>query len=70
MNFSERSHIYRMEKIYKLLKIILTVGILAFLLSLVIYFFNLDMKAVAKIQPILDKHYDRIKQKKQTKETA
>ncbi len=30
-----------------------------FLLSLIIYFFNLDMKAAEKMTPIMIKYYDR-----------
>lgn len=48
----------------KVLLIILLVFIALFLLSLVIYFFNLDMKLMAKIGPILNKHYDKIKRDK------
>lgn len=31
-----------------------------FLLSMLVYFFNLDMKVAAKLAPILNKHYDNI----------
>lgn len=49
-----------------ILKLLLVVGIVCialFLLSLVIYFFNLDMKLISKIAPVLNRHYDRIKKK-------
>ena len=32
-----------------------------FLLSLVVYFFNLDMKAAAKLQPLFLKRYGKLK---------
>ena len=41
--------------------IMLCVLVALFLLSLVIYFFNLDMKIMVKMMPFLSKHYDRIK---------
>lgn len=43
------------------LLIIACVLVVLFLLSLVIYFFNLDMKMMTKMTPILNKHYDKIK---------
>jgi len=45
----------------KVLLIIVCVLVALFLFSLVIYFFNLDMKLLVKIGPILSKHYDKIK---------
>ena len=35
----------------------------AFVLTFTIYFFNLDMKLTALIEPLLQKHYDRIPRK-------
>ena len=32
-----------------------------FVVTFTVYFFNLDMKLTAKIEPILLKHYDKIK---------
>ena len=43
------------------LLIIAIVLICLFLLSLIVYFFNLDMKLTSAIQPLLQKHYDKIK---------
>lgn len=48
----------------KAIVIILIVLVVLFLLSLVVYFFNLDMKLSAKMQKPLEKHYDRIKRDK------
>jgi flagellar basal body-associated protein FliL len=45
----------------KVLLIIVCVLVVLFLISLVIYFFNLDMKLMVKIGPILNNHYDKIK---------
>ncbi len=50
-----------------LLKILLIIAIVLaalFVLSLIIYFFNLDMKAAALIMPVFEKHYDRVDRKK------
>ncbi|MCM1090322.1 MAG: hypothetical protein NC092_06830 [Butyrivibrio sp.] len=49
------------------LKVLIIVGIVfvaLFVLSLIIYFFNLDMKAAAAIMPVFSKHYDRVDRKK------
>lgn len=35
-----------------------------FILSMIIYFFNLDMKLACKMEPVLNKHYDKIKRDK------
>ncbi len=32
-----------------------------FVLSFIVYFFNLDMKLMAAIEPLILKHYDKIK---------
>ena len=50
----------------KLIKIPLTAGVVGaslFAASLVIYFFNLDMKAMAAIQPVMEKIYDRVERR-------
>ena len=47
----------------KLSKIILFVlgGVFAFFaVTFLVYFFNLDMKLTARLEPIFLKHYDRI----------
>lgn len=43
----------------KILLIVVIVLAVLFVLSLLIYFFNLDMKAAALIMPVLEKLYDR-----------
>ena len=56
------------------LKVLIIVGIVfvaLFVLSLIIYFFNLDMKAAAAIMPVFSKHYDRVdRKKKQQKDSV
>ena len=32
-----------------------------FLLTVIIYWFNLDSKVVKLLQPVMDKHYDNLK---------
>lgn len=43
------------------LLIILIVLVALFLLTFIVYFFNLDMKLTAALQPLFEKHYDKIK---------
>lgn len=53
-----------------ILKILLIIGIVLaalFVLSLIVYFFNLDMKAAAAVIPVFSKHYDRVDRKKKSK---
>lgn len=49
----------------KILFVIVIVFVILFVLSLIIYFFNLDMKAAALIMPVFEKHYDRVDRKKE-----
>lgn len=49
----------------KILLVTAIVFVILFVLSLVIYFFNLDMKAAALIMPLFEKHYDRVDRKKE-----
>lgn len=49
----------------KILLVIVIVFVILFVLSLIIYFFNLDMKAAALIMPVFEKHYDRVDRKKE-----
>ena len=46
--------------VLKVLAIIAIVLVALFLLTLVIYFFNLDMKLTAALAPLFEKHYDKI----------
>ena len=45
-----------------LLKLALAGGIF-FVVTFVIYFFNLDMKATSMLEPFLEKWYDRLERK-------
>ncbi len=47
--------------ILKILLIAALVLVGLFLLTFTVYFFNLDMKLTAMIEPLLIKHYDKIK---------
>lgn len=50
-----------------LIHILLTIAIVfaaLFVLSFIIYFFNLDMKFVALVEPLLTKYYDKMKKDK------
>ena len=42
------------------LLIIAIVVVCLFVLSFLVYFFNLDMKLTAKLAPLFEKHYDKI----------
>ncbi|MCR4781202.1 MAG: hypothetical protein K5851_00435 [Lachnospiraceae bacterium] len=43
------------------LLVLAIIFVILFVLSLIVYFFNLDMKLTSKLQPLLAKHYDKIK---------
>ncbi|MEI3100927.1 MAG: hypothetical protein V8T45_03635 [Oscillospiraceae bacterium] len=49
-----------MCKVKKLLVKLLLVLLALFAVTFTVYFFNLDMKLTAAIEPLLQKHYDRI----------
>lgn len=53
-----------MPVILKVLLIIAIVIAALFVLSLIVYFFNLDMKLTSAIQPLLEQHYDKIKRER------
>ncbi len=44
--------------------IILGVILSLFILTFIIYFFNLDMKLIRKVYDLLGKHYDKMKRDK------
>ena len=50
-----------MAVILKIILILALVVIGLFVLTFAVYFFNLDMKLTAKIEPLMLKHYDKIK---------
>ena len=49
-----------MKVIGKIVKFILILGVVLFALSLVVYFFNLDMKVASLMEPVMKKHYDKM----------
>lgn len=53
-----------MPVMLKVLLIVAIVMAVLFVLSLMVYFFNLDMKLTSAIQPLLEKHYDKIKRER------
>ncbi len=42
------------------LLILVIIAVAFFLLTFVVYFFNLDMKLLSKLEPLFMKHYDKI----------
>ena len=46
------------------LLIIAIVFVCLFVLSFIVYFFNLDMKMLSLIEPLMNKHYDKIERDK------
>ena len=50
-----------LKKIFRIVIKALAVLAALFILSLIIYFFNLDMKAAAVLEQIMKKHYDKMK---------
>ena len=50
-----------MATFLKVIMIIAIVFVCLWILSMVVYFFNLDMKLTSALQPLLEKHYDKIK---------
>ena len=47
--------------ILKILGIVAIVAVALFILTFVVYFFNLDMRLTAALEPLFLKHYDKIK---------
>ncbi len=45
----------------KILMIVAIVLVAFFVLTFIVYFFNLDMKLTSALEPLLEKHYDKIK---------
>ena len=50
-----------MKVIWKIILSLVAVVLALFVVTFTVYFFNLDMKLTAAIEPFLLKHYDRIK---------
>ena len=47
--------------ILSIIKVILIIAVIFFVLTFTVYFFNLDMKLMAAMEPILEKLYDKRK---------
>lgn len=43
-----------------ILFILAVVALCLFVLTFLVYFFNLDMKLTAALAPLFDKHYDKV----------
>lgn len=52
-----------MASFLNVISIIAIVFLVLFLLSLLIYFFNVDMKLSSKMQPLINKWYDHHKRR-------
>ena len=48
----------------KIIGIAALVAVIFFLVTFTVYFFNLDMKLTAALEPLFLKHYDKIKRDK------
>ncbi len=49
-----------MSTVFKILKTLTIFSVLFFVVTFIVYIFNLDMKLTAAIEPWLLKHYDKI----------
>jgi len=47
-----------------ILKVVAIVAVCFFTITFLVYFFNIDMKFLAKLEPLFNKHYDNIKRDK------
>ena len=52
-----------MSKVLKIPFILLLVVLGFFVVTFTIYFFNLDMKATAMVEPFFEKWYDKVERK-------
>lgn len=50
--------------ILKILDIAALIAVIFFVVTFTVYFFNLDMKLTAALEPLFLKHYDKIKRDK------
>lgn len=48
----------------RIMLIIMIVAASLFALTFLVYIFNLDMKLMAKLAPLFEKHYDKVKRDK------
>ena len=52
-----------MKKLARIPLILLGAAAVFFVVTFTVYFFNLDMKATALVEPFFEKYYDRIERK-------
>ena len=52
-----------MSKLVKIPLTVLGAALAFFAVTFTIYFFNLDMKATAMLEPFFEKHYDSLERK-------
>ena len=50
--------------ILKILGIAVLIAVIFFVVTFTVYFFNLDMKLTAALEPLFLKHYEKIKRDK------
>ena len=50
--------------VLKIIGIAALVAVIFFVVTFIVYFFNLDMKLTAALEPLFLKHYDKIKRDK------
>ena len=50
--------------VLKILGIVVLISLIFFVVTFTVYFFNLDMKLTAALEPLFLKHYDKIKRDK------
>ena len=48
----------------KIIGIAALVAVIFFVVTFIVYFFNMDMKLTAALEPLFLKHYDKIKRDK------
>ena len=56
----EAQHERGRKKLKKILGILGIASVLFFVVTFIVYFFNLDMKAAAALEPYLEKWHDRV----------
>ncbi len=52
-----------MKRIIRALLVLCGIGLSLFAASLIIYYFNLDMKLMAKVQPLVQPWYDHLERR-------
>ncbi len=52
------------KRVVKIVKIISIIAAVFFVISFTVYFFNLDMKLTAAIEPYLEKWHDKVKRER------